>query len=224
MNLWAVRKLRFSLAVVLGFLGIFYCHGSFLHSKCFSGSLFIGNCDVWVLSSVYSMSSHLLYGGCQHNDPFAVVTVQRNVFQICCYWQTEMNSQLELWITKKMGSDSALGPGSKMGLPWKRLHGAYVQRWRAEPHKEGQLGMSFCSCSCFFLLNWKQHIACLMLSIQRFLLGNIFRFFRSNVKYLKLWRKNLFTGISGTSDNSKNLWEVLCWATFMSFLQVENEI
>lgn len=82
------RKLSFSLAVVLGFLGIFYCHGCFLLNKCFSGSLFIGYWDVWVLSSVYSMSSCLACGECQHNDPFAVVTVQRNVFQICWYWQT----------------------------------------------------------------------------------------------------------------------------------------
>lgn len=88
-----------------------------------------------------------------------------------------MNSQPELWITKKMGSDSALGPGSEIGLPWKRLHGAYVLSRCAELHREGQPGMSFCSCSCFFLLNWKQHIACLMFSTQRFLLGNVSSFF-----------------------------------------------
>lgn len=80
------RKLRFSLAVVLVFLGILYCHGSFLLDKCFSDLLFMGNCDVWVLSSVYSTSSLLVHSGCQYNDPFAVVTVQRNDFQICCYW------------------------------------------------------------------------------------------------------------------------------------------
>lgn len=62
---------------------------------------------------------------------------RENVFQICAYWQTYMNSQLELWITKKIGSDSALELGSKMDLPWERLHGAYVQSWYAEPHREG---------------------------------------------------------------------------------------
>lgn len=105
-----------------------------------------------------------------------------------------------------MGSDSALGLGSEMGLPWKRLRGACVESWCAEPHRESQLRMSFClSSSWFFHLNWKQHIACFMLSTQGFHLGNVFNSFRSNIKYLKSWRRNLFTGISRTSDNWKNL-------------------
>lgn len=44
------------------------------------------------------------------------------------------------------------------------------------------------------------HSTQLMPSIQRFLLGTIFSFFRSNINYLESLRKNLFIGISGTSE------------------------
>lgn len=85
-----------------------------------------------------------------------------------------MNSQLELWITKKMGSDSALEPGSEMDLPWKRLHGAYAQSRCAQELRDGQLGVfMFGLCPHFMLLNWKQHAACLMPSIQSSLLENM---------------------------------------------------
>lgn len=56
-------------------------------------------------------------GRCQHNDPFAMVTVYGNVFKFVAT-DRQVNSQLVLRVTKKVDCDNVTQPGSERGFSW----------------------------------------------------------------------------------------------------------
>lgn len=92
-----------------------------------------------------------------------------------------MNFQLGLRITRKMGSDSALEPGCEIDLPlvkaaWGRC---------TEPHKEGQPENTLLFMPMLPPPQLEITHCMFIALIQRFLLGNIFSSFRSNIKYFE---------------------------------------
>lgn len=120
------RKPRFSLAVALGSWEYFTAGALFLSINAFQTCSLLGT----VICGSPLCRAHAL-APCREDVSVMILgqwwQFREMFFKFIALLMDIDEFPAELWITKKMGSDSGRKPGSKMDLPWRRLCGAYVQ-------------------------------------------------------------------------------------------------